>query len=116
MDSMEPESDLLDGEHWSDEENLQVKVKEKSKNAPKSIAALKSKTISGPPNYAGVRKYVQTEFGSLKEEYPEASDKEIRAMATRRWHELTEAQRTGIFIPYIPACVNDLFFSRLSYA
>lgn len=90
------ESDLLDGEQWSEdpwEPDTECKAQ------PNQPRTLKTGAVSGSvlekPNYTGVRKYVAHFQEALRQEYPEAADKELRAIATRRWHEITETERRG---------------------
>lgn len=90
------ESDLLDGERWSDEETESVPVGQPELKSPHPVTAkVTTPTTFQKPNFAGVRKYIAEVMKDLQLEYPHSSDKELRSMATTRWHGLTEPERIG---------------------
>jgi len=92
VDFVSSESDLLDGESWN---SPPVTVQEISRS-PSPVVIKTPVSLLEKANYAGVRKYVAHILPELTIEYPKATEKELRAMATRRWHDLSEADRKGL--------------------
>lgn len=95
--NLSSESDLLDGELWSDDpwdQGIECKARSQKSNIRAKTSAVSASSLE-KPNYAGVRKYVAHMLEELRQEYPEALDKELRAIAIRRWHEITEIERRG---------------------
>lgn len=88
-DFVSSESDLLDGESWESPPEL---FEERSRS-PSPVTIKASVSTFEKANYAGVRKYVAHVLPELTKEYPKATEKDLRAMATRRWHDLSEAER-----------------------
>lgn len=83
------ESELLDGEQWDDSPIHDAHITPKDATIDEPI---ESSTFA-KPNYAGVRKYVTHVLEELRQDYPGSTDIDLRAIATRRWHEMTETER-----------------------
>lgn len=92
------ESDLLDGERYSDFEeplNETETVGAPSMSSSTRPPSIQSSKKFQKPNFQGVRKYIAAVLEELQSEYPDYSEKELRALATRRWHDLSEDERIG---------------------
>lgn len=117
MIELSSESDLLDGEHWSDEEeNLkisrpEIKAKDAGKSSAVSIPKQSSRNFE-KADFSGVRKYITNVLDNLRNEYPDYTDKDLRAMATRRWREMTESERKGTLRLVLAYC--EYSFIRLA--
>jgi hypothetical protein len=111
------ESDLLDGERYSDYEETPAQtmgsppISQPAK--PQFMHSASAAKKFQKPNFQGVRKYVAAVMEELQTEYPDSSDKELRALATRRWHDLTEDERIGTHHWVIAFNLSSFVISRI---